>query len=147
VAKRSQGQDGGDVGVSLTPDDQLAKLESLPSAPPTSKSARAPASPATDNPKTASEAMGAVKDGCRRVVIPGFDPLHVKGRPGASAILYGSKFFKEMNGDLVGDMPTSIAEAYVDTGMMVFAESHIPAESRDPDDIERARRAGRVLKV
>lgn len=152
MAKRVQGRDAvSDAGVELTPEEQLAGLENLPPAPP-SKSAAAqsrtsPASPATKNPSTAAEAMGPVKEGYRRVVMAGFDPLHTKGRPGASAQLFGAKFVMDPNGDLVGDMPDAAADAYVATGRMVYIEDHHPAASRDADDIERARRAGRVLRV
>ena len=148
MAKRSDHTREEDAGAPVTPGDQLSRLEGLPEAPTKASVPQAPPAPsAVENPKSVKEALGPPAAGELCVVMPGFDPLHVKGRPGSSALLYGSRFFKEVNGDLIGNMPEAAAKAYVDVGKMVLYEDHQPAAPRSSDDVERARRNARSLRA
>ena len=146
----------------VSPEEQLAALDAAPEAPTIREKEEAAAGvtdqriadrrpealPTFDHSSvSASEALGKPASGTVRCVIADYDRFHTAGAVGDGAILYGCQFIKDLNGDMVGDVPEDVVDAMVSGGQVVLESKHSPKDPASADEVSRAQNRGRVLAV
>ena len=144
MAKKAEQSPIDKASEPMAPEAQMEALDKLPEtkatgAPPSGFSKATP-------PSTVIGVLCNLAPGHVRVVLPAFDPLFKRGRPGGTTSKNGYKFVMDHNGDLIGDVGQALADAWLRKGEAMLLEDHTnPAKPRPADEIERAQAHGNVL--